>query len=125
MKKVVYTSLAPAPIGPYSQGIIANGFLYCSGQIAIDPKTNEFVNGTIEEQTLRIMQNIDELLKEAGYSFNDVVKTTCFLDDMNNFSKFNEIYAKYFISNPARSCVETKVPKGAKVEVEIIAYKGN
>ena len=78
MKKVVYTSLAPAPIGPYSQGIIANGFLYCSGQIAIDPKTNEFVNGTIEEQTLRIMQNIDELLKEAGYSFNDVVKTTCF-----------------------------------------------
>ena len=125
MKKVVYTSLAPAPIGPYSQGIIANGFLYCSGQIAIDPKTNEFVNGTIEEQTLRIMQNIDELLKEAGYSFNDVVKTTCFLDDMNNFSKFNEIYAKYFISNPARSCVEAKLPKGAKVEVEIIAYKGN
>jgi 2-iminobutanoate/2-iminopropanoate deaminase len=125
MKKVVYTSLAPAPIGPYSQGIIANGFLYCSGQIAIDPKTNEFINGTIEEQTLRIMQNIDELLKEAGYSFNDVVKTTCFLDDMNNFSKFNEIYAKYFISNPARSCVEAKLPKGAKVEVEIIAYKGN
>ena len=125
MKKVIYTSLAPAPIGPYSQGIIANGFLYCSGQIAIDPKTNEFVNGTIEEQTLRIMQNIDELLKEAGYSFNDVIKTTCFLDDMNNFSKFNEIYAKYFTSNPARSCVEAKLPKSAKVEVEIIAYKGN
>ena len=125
MKKVIYTSLAPAPIGPYSQGIIANGFLYCSGQIAIDPKTNEFVNGTIEEQTLRIMQNIDELLKEAGYSFNDVIKTTCFLDDMNNFSKFNEIYAKYFTSNPARSFVEAKLPKSAKVEVEIIAYKGN
>ena len=123
MKKVIYTKSAPEPVGPYSQAIQAGNYLYCSGQIAIDPKTNEFINGSIEEQTLQVMKNIDELLKSAGFSFNDVVKTTCFLDDMKNFSVFNEIYAKYFTSNPARSCVEAKLLKGAKVEVEVIGYK--
>ena len=123
MKKTIYTKSAPEPVGPYSQAIQAEKYLYCSGQIAINSETNEFIDGTIEEQTLLIMKNIGSLLKAAGYGFEDVIKTTCFLDDMKNFSKFNEIYAKYFISNPARSCVEAKLPKGAKAEVEVIAYK--
>lgn len=122
MKKI-YTPNAPEPVGPYSQAILTEGFLFCSGQIAINPEDNTFENEDIEKQSLRVMKNIENLLKEAGYSFNDVVKTTCFLDDMSNFSTFNEIYSKYFTSKPARSCVEAKLPKGAKVEVEIIAYK--
>lgn len=123
MKEIIYTKNAPEPVGPYSQAIKANGFLYCSGMIAINPLDNTFLNGSIEEQTTQVMKNIEALLKASGYSFNDVIKTTCFLDDMGNFSVFNEIYAKYFISKPARSCVEAKLPKGAKVEVEIVAYK--
>ena len=124
MKKIIYTSSAPEPVGPYSQAILAGDYLYCSGQIAINPETNDFLNSTIEDQTELVMKNISSLLKEAGLSFNDVIKTTCFLDDISNFAKFNEIYAKYFTSNPARSCVQAKLPKGAKVEVEVIAYKG-
>ncbi len=124
MKKVIYTSSAPEPVGPYSQAILAGDYLYCSGQIAINPETNEFLNSTIEDQTELVMKNISSLLKEAGLSFNNVIKTTCFLDDISDFAKFNEIYAKYFTSNPARSCVQAKLPKGAKVEVEVIAYKG-
>lgn len=120
MKKI-YTNKAPNPVGPYSQAIIANGFLYCSGQIAINPENNQFIDGDIVEQTQQVMKNIEAVLKEANCDFRDVVKTTCFLDDMKNFAAFNEIYAKYFISEPARSCVEAKLPKGAKVEVEIIA----
>ena len=123
MKEIIYTKNAPEPVGPYSQAIKANGFLYCSGMIAINPLDNTFLNGSIEEQTTQVMKNIEALLRASGYSFNDVIKTTCFLDDMTNFSVFNEIYAKYFISKPARSCVEAKLPKGAKVEVEIVAYK--
>lgn len=123
MKEIIYTKNAPEPVGPYSQAIKVNGFLYCSGQIAIDPKNNQFIDGNIEEQTLQVMKNIEAVLNEAGYSFDDVIKTMCFLDDMNNFSAFNEIYAKYFTSKPVRSCVEAKLPKCAKVEVEIIAYK--
>ena len=123
MKEVVYTKNAPEPVGPYSQAVKADGFLYCSGMIAIDPQNNIFINGTIEEQTKQVMKNIKALLDASGYSFSDVIKTTCFLDDMNNFSKFNEIYAQYFTSKPARSCVEAKLPKGAKVEVEIVAHK--
>ena len=122
MKKI-YTNKAPEPVGPYSQAIIANGFLYCSGQIAINPDTNVFENTSIEQQTLRVMKNIEAVLTAAGYSFNDVIKTMCFIDDMNNFGAFNEIYAQYFTSKPARSCVEAKLPKNAKVEVEVIAYK--
>lgn len=119
----IYTKNAPEPVGPYSQAIKVNGFLYCSGQIAINPENNQFIDGDIVEQTNQVMKNIEAVLFEAGYSFDDVVKTMCFLDDMNNFGAFNEIYAKYFTSKPARSCVEAKLPKGAKVEVEIIAYK--
>ena len=120
MKKI-YTNLAPEPVGPYSQAIEINGFLYCSGQIAINPENNEFINGDIVEQTEQVMKNIKAVLAEAGCNFEDVIKTTCFLDDMKNFSAFNEIYAKYFISKPARSCVQAVLPKGAKVEVEVIA----
>ena len=123
MKEIIYTKSAPEPVGPYSQAIKAGNYLFCSGQIAINPENNQFLNGTIEEQTLLIMKNIEALLKASGYKFEDVIKTTCFLDDMKNFGVFNEIYAKYFISNPARSCVEAKLPKNAKVEVEVIAYK--
>ena len=122
MKKTIYTKNAPAPVGPYSQAIIADKTLYCSGQIGINPQTGAMPE-SLKEQTLQIMQNIDALLKEAGYSYSDVIKTTCFLSDIANFSSFNEIYAKYFTSNPARSCVEAKLPKGALVEVEVIAFK--
>ena len=114
MNKIIYTKSAPNPVGPYSQAIIANGFLYCSGQIAINPDNDTFLDGSIEEQTKQVMKNIKAVLDEAGYSFKD---------DMKNFNIFNEIYAQYFISKPARSCVEAKLPKNAKVEVEIIAYK--
>lgn len=123
MKEVIYTKNAPEPVGPYSQAIKANGFLYCSGQIAINPENNQFIDGDIEIQTKQVMKNIEAVLKEAGYSFNDVIKTMCFLDDMTNFSAFNEIYAQYFTSKPARSCIEARLPKNAKVEVEIIAHK--
>ena len=119
----IYTKNAPEPVGPYSQAILTNGFLFCSGQIAIDPKTNEFLNGSIQEQTLQVMKNISELLKASGYSFDDVIKTTCFLADMADFGEFNKIYAEYFVSSPARSCVQAQLPKKAKVEVEIIAKK--
>ncbi len=119
----IYTNLAPEPVGPYSQAIKVNGFLYCSGQIAINPQTNQFIDGDIKEQTQQVMKNIKAVLNQAGYDFSDVIKTTCFIDDMNNFAAFNEIYAQYFTSSPARSCVEAKLPKNAKVEVEVIAHK--
>lgn len=124
MKKIIYTSNAPEPIGPYSQAYLCGDTLYCSGQIAIDPTSGNFVEGDIEKQTNQVIKNIEQLLKAAGFDFNDVVKTTCFLSDMADFAKFNEIYAKYFTSNPARSCVAAKqLPKNALVEVEIIAIK--
>lgn len=124
MKKIIYTKDAPDAIGPYSQAYLCNGILFSSGQIAIDPKTNEFIGGDIKEQTERIMKNLEAVLKEAGFSFEDVIKTTCFLKDMNDFAAFNEIYGKYFTSKPARSCVAAaQLPKGALAEVEIIASK--
>ena len=122
MKKIIYTKSAPEPVGPYSQAILADNTLYCSGQIGINPVKGALADG-LENQTLQVMENISNVLKEAGFDFADVIKTTCFLSDMNNFSKFNEIYAKYFISNPARSCVQAQLPKGALVEVEVIASK--
>ena len=122
MKKTIYTKNAPEPVGPYSQAIETIGTLFCSGQIGINPESGELADG-IEAQTLQVMKNINAVLAEAGYTFDDVIKTTCFLSDMNNFGIFNEIYAKYFTSKPARSCVEAKLPKGAIVEVEIIASK--
>ncbi|MBS4760023.1 MAG: RidA family protein [Clostridium sp.] len=124
MKKVVLTKNAPAPIGPYSQAYLCGNTLYCSGQIPLDAKTGEFINGTIEEQTQKCIENISELLNAAGYDFDDVVKTTCFLAEMSDFVAFNEVYAKYFTSKPARSCVAVKeLPKNALVEIEVIAVK--
>ena len=124
MKKIILTDKAPAPIGPYSQAYLCARTLYCSGQIAIEPMTGEFLNGSIEEQTLKVMENISALLEEAGYGFEDVVKTTCYLAYMSDFTVFNEIYARYFTSKPARSCVAAKeLPKNALVEVEVIAFK--
>lgn len=124
MKKVILTQSAPAPIGPYSQAILAGNTLYCSGQIDLDAESGEFLNGTIEEQTQKCCENIKEVLKQAGYSFDDVVKTTCFLAHMADFTKFNEVYANYFTSKPARSCVAVKeLPKNGLVEIEVIAVK--
>ena len=124
MKKIILTDKAPAPIGPYSQAYLCGNTLYCSGQIPLDPQTGEFLKGTIEEQTEKCIKNISELLKAADYSFDDVVKTTCFLANMSDFTAFNNVYAKYFTSKPARSCVAVKeLPKNALVEIEVIAVK--
>ena len=120
--KVVYTDKAPAAIGPYSQAIILNGVLFTSGQIPVDPATGEINGDTIETQAEQVMKNLGEVLKEAGSSFEKAVKTTCFLADMGDFAKFNEVYAKYFVSKPARSCVAVKtLPKNVLCEVEVIA----
>ena len=124
MKEIIYTANAPEPVGPYSQAIKVNNFLYCSGQIAINPENNQFIDGDIVEQTNQVMKNIEAVLEEAGYSFNDVVKTTCFIADMKDFAVFNSLYEKAFISKPARSCVAAKeLPKGALAEIEVIAVK--
>ncbi len=122
--KIISTDKAPKAIGPYSQAYLCGNTLYCSGQIAINPETNEFIGGTIEEQTAQILKNIGGLLEAAGFSYNDVVKTTCFIADMKDFGVFNGIYEKYFVSKPARSCVAAKeLPKGALAEIEVIAVK--
>ena len=124
MNKVISTDKAPKAIGPYSQAILAGNTLYCSGQIAINPATNTFIEGGIEEQTNLILKNIEGLLACAGFSYSDVVKTTCFLADMNDFTTFNNLYEKAFVSKPARSCVAVKtLPKNALVEIEVIAVK--
>jgi 2-iminobutanoate/2-iminopropanoate deaminase len=122
--KVIATDKAPKAIGPYSQAYLCGNTLYCSGQIAINPETNEFIGGTVEEQTNQILKNIGGLLEAAGFNYNDVVKTTCFIADMKDFGTFNAIYEKYFVSKPARSCVAAKeLPKGALAEIEVIAVK--
>lgn len=125
MKKVISSILAPAAIGPYSQATEANGMIFTSGQIPLHPETGELVGTTIEEQTERVMQNLKAVLAEAGVGFDHVVKTTCFLADLNDFAAFNAAYGKYFPeSAPARSCFQVAgLPKGAKVEVEMIAVK--
>ena len=120
--KVVYTEKAPAAIGPYSQAVILNGVLFTSGQIPVNPATGEINGDTIETQAEQVMKNLGEVLKEAGSSFEKAVKTTCFLADMGDFAKFNEVYAKYFVNKPARSCVAVKtLPKNVLCEVEVIA----
>ena len=120
--KVVYTDKAPAAIGPYSQAMILNGVLFASGQIPVNPATGEINGDTIETQAEQVMKNLGEVLKEAGSSFEKAVKTTCFLADMGDFAKFNEVYAKYFVNKPARSCVAVKtLPKNVLCEVEVIA----
>ena len=120
--KVVYTEKAPAAIGPYSQAMILNGVLFTSGQIPVNPATGEINGNTIETQAEQVMKNLGEVLKEAGSSFEKAVKTTCFLADMGDFAKFNEVYAKYFVNKPARSCFAVKtLPKNVLCEVEVIA----
>ena len=125
MKKVISTTNAPAAIGPYSQAIEVNGMLFISGQIPIDPATGEIVEGGITEQTTQSFKNIKAILTEAGYTFDNVVKTTVFLSDMANFGAMNEVYAKNFSGDfPARSAVAVKaLPKNVLVEVETIAAK--
>ena len=122
MIKKVYTSNAPEAIGPYSQAIICGNMLFTSGQIPINPATGNIEADDINGQTTQVMKNIAAVLSEAGTSFDKAVKTTCFLKDMSDFAAFNAIYAEYFTSKPARSCVAVKtLPKNVLVEVEVIA----
>lgn len=124
MLKTISTSNAPAAIGPYSQGIILGDMVFTSGQIAINPANGEIVGTTIEEQTEQVMKNLTAILTEAGTDMTKAVKTTCFLAEMADFARFNEIYGKYFTTKPARSCVAVKeLPKGVLCEVEVIAAK--
>lgn len=118
----VSTNNAPGAIGPYSQAIKANGLVFTSGQIAINPKTSNVDAKTIEEQTTQVCENLKAVLEAAGSSLDKAVKTVCFLADINDFAAFNEIYGKYFTCKPARSCVAVKdLPKGVLCEVEVIA----
>lgn len=121
--KIVNTDNAPKAIGPYSQGIAANGFVFFSGQIAIDPATGKFNEGDVVIQTKTVLKNIDALLKSQNLSLQNVIKTTVFLTDMSDFATVNQIYGEYFAGHcPARSCVEvSKLPLGALVEIEVIA----
>ena len=124
IKEVLHTDLAPAAVGPYSQAIAANGFVFTSGQVPIDPKAGKIVATTIEEQTEQVCKNLSAVLEAAGSGLEKAVKTTCFLADISDFGAFNEVYSRYFSSKPARSCVAVKqLPKGALVEVEVIAEK--
>lgn len=118
----ISTDKAPKAIGPYSQAVLCGGMLYTSGQIAMSPESGELVGDSIAEQTEQIMKNLSAVLEAAGTSFDNVVKTTCFLADIADFAVFNEVYGKYITSAPARSCVAVKsLPKGALAEVEVIA----
>ena len=118
----ISTKNAPAAIGPYSQAVEINGLVFTSGQIAINPENGNIEATTIETQTEQVMKNLSAILEAAGTDMTKAVKTTCFLADMNDFSAFNEVYAKYFTSKPARSCVAVKtLPKNVKCEVELIA----
>ena len=123
MKDVILTDRGPKPIGPYSQGVRANGLVYLSGQVALDPKTAEMSGTDIGAQTERVMENIKGILEAGGTSLNQVIKTTVFLKDMNDFAAMNAVYAKYFAgAPPARSTVQvSRLPKDALVEIEVIA----
>jgi 2-iminobutanoate/2-iminopropanoate deaminase len=125
MKRIIQTSNAPAAIGPYSQAIEIRGTLYVSGQIPLDPQTMKVVEGGIQEQTEQVLKNIGAILTEAGYGFNDVVKSTCLLSDMTNFKAMNEVYAKYYSENPpARAAFAVRdLPMGVLIEIETIAAK--
>ena len=120
--ETVSTNKAPAAIGPYSQAVKVGDMVFTSGQIPLDPATGAMVDGGIVEQAEQIMQNLSAVIEAAGSGFEYAIKTTCFLADMNDFAAFNEVYGKYFVSKPARSCVAVKtLPKGALAEVEVIA----
>lgn len=125
MKTIINTAKAPKAIGPYSQAVEINGMLFISGQIPIDPATAKIVEGGIKEQTEQVMQNIAAILAEAGYTFDDVIKSTCLLSDMDNFAAMNEVYGKYYPQNsPARAAYGVvKLPLGALIEVETIAAR--
>ena len=124
MSSKVQTNNAPAAIGPYSQAVITGNLIFTSGQIPLDPETGMLVGENIAEQTHRVCKNLDAVLTAAGSSLKNAVKTVCYLSDINNFAAFNEVYAQYFTEKPARSCVAVKdLPKGALVEVEVIAEK--
>ncbi|MDO4785669.1 MAG: RidA family protein [Fretibacterium sp.] len=125
MKKIVSTDKAPAAIGPYSQAVQAGQFLYVSGQTPLDPKTGAIVEGSVEDQAVRVLENVKGIVEAAGYSMQDVVKTTVFATDMANFAAVNGVYIKYFGENPpARSFVAVKgLPKDAQVEIEVVAWK--
>jgi len=125
MKKIINTPAAPKAVGPYSQAVEFNGMLFISGQIPIDPAIGKIVEGGIREQTEQVMKNIGVILKAAGYDYTDVVKSTCLLNDMDNFASMNEVYAKYYPENPpARAAYGVvRLPLGAMVEIETIAVK--
>ncbi len=125
MKKIILTQEAPAPIGPYSQAVMVGNTLYCSGQIPINPKSNEVFTGDIKTQAEMVMKNVEAVLKQADLNFSHVVKTTIYLTSMNDFQAVNEVYGKYFATQPpARSTVAVAgLPKGVNVEVEVLAVK--
>lgn len=125
MKKIITTDQAPAPIGPYSQAVAVNGFLFLSGQVPINPTTGELEQSSIKEETRQVMRNINAVLLEAGYEFSHIVKITIFLTDMSLFDEVNEVYGSFFKSNfPARETVAVKgLPKGVNVEISATAYK--
>lgn len=124
LKKIVNTEKAPAAIGPYSQAVVHENTIYCSGQIALDPESNKIVAKSVEEQTSQVMKNIEQILLEAGSSFSKVVKCSIFLDNMDDFTAVNEIYGSYFPENPpARETVEvSRLPKDVKIEISCVAY---
>jgi 2-iminobutanoate/2-iminopropanoate deaminase len=123
MRDIVLTDRGPKPIGPYSQAVRANGFLFVSGQIPIDPKTSELLAGDIAAQTERVLENVKGIVEAAGSKLQNIVKTTVFLKDMNDFAAMNEVYARFFVTAPpARSTVQVaRLPKDASVEIEVIA----
>jgi|TARA_B110000263_G_scaffold29569_1_gene22464 2-iminobutanoate/2-iminopropanoate deaminase len=126
MKKIINTTNAPAPVGPYNQAILIDDTLYVSGQIALDPVSMKMIEGSIEEEAKKVMQNIKAILEEVDFSFENIIKTTIFITDMNNFSRVNTIYGGYFDNKtaPARETVEVSaLPKNAKIEISVIAKK--
>ena len=124
MKEIVYTKNAPDPVGPYSQAILTNNTLFISGQVALDPNNGDMINSSIEEETLQVMNNLKAILNEVGFDFSNVIKSTIYLSDMNNFSKVNEVYGSFFNKDyvPSRVTVEvSRLPKDANVEIDVIA----
>ena len=124
MKEIVYTKNAPDPVGPYSQAILTNNTLFISGQVALDPNNGDMINSSIEEETIQVMNNLKAILNEVGFDFNNVIKSTIYLSDMNNFSKVNEVYGSFFNNGyvPSRVTVEvSRLPKDANVEIDMIA----
>ena len=124
MKEIIYTKNAPDPVGPYSQAILTNNTLFISGQVALDPNNGDMINSSIEEETIQVMNNLKAILNEVGFDFSNVIKSTIYLSDMNNFSKVNEVYGSFFNKDyvPSRVTVEvSRLPKDANVEIDMIA----